>query len=234
MPEDDYRLWADCCDGLFKHEGVHSVIDLACGTGTLSWLLSQKGYEVIGVDLSADMLSEAQMKGEYINTRVPPMFLNQALEELDLYGTADAAVCSMDSMNYLPPDSFVRALERIALFVEKGGLFIFDVNTPEKFRDMDGRCYIDESDGAYCAWSADYDDDDRSCRFVMDIFLQDSEMWRRTQEEHTEYAYSVSEIKDMLMDAGFIETEFYGGLPLRKPVDGEERLFIICRNGKKQ
>ena len=102
MPEEEYRLWADCCDRLFRPRGIRTVLDLACGTGRLSWLLAERGYEVIGVDLSCDMLAVAASREAEV--KYPPLFLNQALQELDLYGTVQAAICSMDGLNYLPED----------------------------------------------------------------------------------------------------------------------------------
>lgn len=232
MPGEDYELWAECCDGIFSASGVRTVIDLACGTGTLSWALAQRGYEVIAVDASCEMLSEAQAKAPLFQVQTAPIFINQTLEELDLYGTADAAICSMDGINYLSPAALKKALHRLGFFLEKGGLFFFDVNTPQKFQRIDGCAFIDESEDAYCAWSADYDPDRGRCLFEMDIFLREGRLWRREAEEHEEFAYSVERLEKMLAEAGFADIEVFGGLPLRAAREDEDRLFIMCRSGK--
>ena len=96
---------------------VKLVLDLACGTGTMSWLLTQRGYEVIGVDGSEDMLAAAMSKGRETQG-VPPVFLHQSMPRLDLYGTVDAAVCCLDSLNYLTdPKDVQRTFRRLHLFV---------------------------------------------------------------------------------------------------------------------
>ena len=233
MPAEDYDRWLECCDALFTANGVKSVIDLACGTGRLSLMLAGRGYEVIAVDASSEMLTVAQAKASLSCAATAPLFINQTLEELDLYGTSDAAVCSMDGINYLSPDALDKALHRLGFFLEKDGLFIFDVNTPAKFDRIDGCAFIDESEGAYCAWSADYDREKKLCLFEMDIFLKEKELWRRMAEEHTEYVYEVGELKKSLERAGFTDIGVFGGLPLRESVPDEDRLFFVCRNGKK-
>ena len=113
---------------------VKLVLDLACGTGTMSWLLTQQGYEVIGVDGSEDMLAAAISKGGETQG-VPPVFLHQSMPKLDLYGTVDAAVCCLDSLNYLTdPKDVQRTFRRLHLFVAPGGMLVFDVNPRPSWR----------------------------------------------------------------------------------------------------
>ncbi len=228
MPEEDYRLWADCCEELFRPRGIHTVLDLACGTGTLSWLLAERGFEVIGVDLSCDMLASAMEKAEVYPDVPAPLFLNQALEELDLYGTVQAAVCSMDSINYLDEAQLKEALRRLRLFLEPGGILLLDFNTPEKFRRMDGEAFVSESEDAFCVWRAETEEEAGLCTYWMDVFFREGELWRREEEEHTEYIYSVEQLRSMLTAAGFPEPRMYAGLPLRPSEGDEERLFCLC------
>ena len=227
MPAEEYRLWADCCDELFRPRGIGTVLDLACGTGRLSWLLAERGYEVIGVDLSCDMLAVAAAHETEEPVRFRPLFLNQALQELDLYGTVQAAICSMDGLNYLPPEELREALRRIRLFLEPGGILLFDLNTLGKFERIDGEIYTEETDNAYCVWRAELEEDRKSCIFGMDIFLRDGKLWRREQEEHVEYVYPPEMIVHMLEEAGFSRPQVFGGLPLRRVDGGEDRLFFL-------
>ena len=225
MPEEEYRLWADCCDRLFRPRGIRTVLDLACGTGRLSWLLAERGYEVIGVDLSCDMLAVAASREAEV--KYPPLFLNQALQELDLYGTVQAAICSMDGLNYLPEEDLREAMRRIRLFLEPGGLLLFDLNTPEKFRRIDGEIFTEETEDAFCVWRAELEESENCCVFGMDIFLKQGKLWRREKEEHIEYVYSPEEIGALLTAAGFSPPQIFGGLPLRQIEGDEDRLFFL-------
>jgi ubiquinone/menaquinone biosynthesis C-methylase UbiE len=232
MPEEDYRLWADLCEKLFSDLNGKTILDLACGTGRLSFMLADRGFEVIGADISCEMLAVAEAKRSAYKGGIPPLFLNQAAQELDLYGTVQAVVCSMDGINYIEPESIERALSKVSLFLEEGGVFVFDINTPEKFERLDGEIFVDEGEDIYCVWRVDYDPDEGCCLFGMDIFIKDAEdekLWRREYEEHVEYDYTPQELSLMLKNAGFKDITIYGGLPLREVQPGEDRVFIICK-----
>ena len=102
---------------------------------------------------------------------IEPIFLHQAMEELDLYGTIDACVCCLDSINYVTsPKKLARAFRRVHTFLMPGGLFLFDINTPQKLRGLDGQMFLDESEDAYCVWRADWSERRRICTYGMDIF----------------------------------------------------------------
>lgn len=142
----DYQRRADFLERLFQRARlpVHTVLDLACGTGTMTWLLTARGYELIAVDGSEDMLAAAAAK---TGPGIPPVFLHQSMPQLDLYGTVDAAICCLDSLNYLTnPRDVQRTFERLHLFIAPGGTLIFDVNTPEKFLRLD-RAGLPRRDG---------------------------------------------------------------------------------------
>ncbi len=227
MPGEEYVLWAETCDGLFRPRGIRTVLDLACGTGRLSWLLAEKGYEVIGTDLSCDMLAVAASRAGEVRADIPPLFLNQAMQELDLYGTVQAAVCSMDGLNYLPGPDLRETLRRLRLFLEPEGILLFDLNTPEKFRRMDGETYAEETEDAFCVWRAALDESGESCRYDMDIFLREGRRWRREQEEHVEYVHAPETVARLLRESGFPEPRILGGLPLRPAEGDEDRLFFL-------
>ena len=228
MPAQAYEAWAKSCDELFRPRGLHTVLDLACGTGRLSWLLAEAGYEVIGADASSDMLAEAVNAGAGRSADPPPMFICQTMEGLDLYGTVQAVVCSMDSLNYLPPEALREAVRRVRLFLEPGGLFFFDVHTPEKFRAMDGRTFTSESEEAFCAWTAALTEDGGACDYEIEVFARAGKLWRRSTEEHREYVHDPAWLKELLTSAGFSSVEIRAGLPLRAPGPGEERLFFTA------
>lgn len=226
-----YGRWADYIGKHFARSAlpIRTVLDLACGTGSLTAELMGRGYEMIGVDRSAEMLSVAAEKcrdraGE------PPIFLCQSMEKLDLYGTIDACVCCLDSVNYVTsPRTLRKAFQRVHLFLMPGGLFLFDINTPDKLRGLDGGMFIDETDDAYCVWRAEYSPRRRICTYGMDIFrLEPDGRWSRGEEVHEEYAYEPDELEEYLREAGFTRIRRHGCLKMRAPVPGEERIFFTA------
>ena len=229
-----YPAWADFLEKLFSREKrpVKTVLDLACGTGTMSFLLAQRGYEMIGVDFSPEMLAIAAGK-ELEGEGEPPIFLCQAMEELDLYGTVDACVCLLDSVNHVTrPDKLYRAFQRVHLFLEPGGLFVFDVHTPRHLEGLDGGVFLDETEDAYCVWRTDYHPKRQICTYVMDVFSREGGLWRRETEVHEERAYSPEELIAALQKAGFQRIRLYGDRKLRPPQAGEERIFFTAHKPK--
>lgn len=207
---------------------VHTVLDLACGTGTMTCLLAEAGYEMIGVDQSEDMLAEAAGK-QVSPGKILPIYLQQSMETLDLYGTVEAAVCCLDSLNYLTDvRALRRTLQRLHLFVAPGGVFLFDINTPEKLRGLDGQVFLDEGDDVYCVWRTEFDKRRRICTYGMDIFQREGALWRRSQEEHYEKAWEVEELTGFLREAGFGHIRTYGDCVLRAPREQEQRIYFTC------
>lgn len=226
-----YEVWADYAEKHFRRAGlpVHTVLDLACGTGSLTCRLAERGYEMIGVDQSEEMLAVAAEKGRAVQGE-KPIFLHQSMQELDLYGTIDACVCCLDSVNYVTcPADLRRAFQRVHLFLMPGGVFLFDVNTPEKLRNLDGQMFMDETDDTYCVWRAEYSAHRRICTYGMDLFFREGALWRREEEVHEEYAYEPRELTDYLHAAGFRDVKQYGELKLRPPKPGEGRIFFAAR-----
>ena len=173
----DYAAWADYIEEHFRKKGIpgKTVLDLACGTGSLTFELARRGYEMIGVDLSPEMLSEA-MEKDMGGVDIPPMFLCQSMDKLDLYGTIDACVCCLDSANYVTDKrKLQKAFQRVHLFMMPGGVFIFDVNTVEKLEGLDGQVFLDETEDTYCVWRAEYNKRSKICSYFMDIFRLDEE-----------------------------------------------------------
>ena len=156
---------------------------------------------------------------------------DQAMEELDLYGTIDACVCCLDSINYVTsPKKLARAFRRVHTFLMPGGLFLFDINTPQKLRGLDGQMFLDESEDAYCVWRADWSERRRICTYGMDIFrLDPGGLWSRWEEVHEEYAYEPAELEELLRQAGFRQIRQYGELRFRAPREGEQRIFFAAR-----
>ena len=230
-----YERRADYLEKLFRKSRipVRMVLDLACGTGSMTALLMGRGYEMIAADASPDMLSAAREKTEG-RTGIPPVFLNQSMPELDLYGTVDAAVCCLDSLNYLTsPRDVRRTFQRLRLFIAPGGILIFDVLSPSNLRDLDGQVFLDEREDVYCVWRAEYEKRSHICTYWMDLFTQRADgTWERSVEEHRERAYTVEELRAWLMEAGFTHIRTYGDCRMSAPREGERRIYFTAIRGQ--
>lgn len=224
-----YTEFADFYERIFAERGksVKTVVDLACGTGTLTLIMSARGYEMIGVDASCDMLSVAAQKAGEEEFETPPLFICQELSDLDLYGTVDAAVCSLDALNYVPAALLPEVFRRIFLFLPPGGTLIFDIQPPGRLRALDGQTFVDETEDMLCLWRAQFDEAENALIYGMDIFSRAGSNWRREQEEHVEYAHEPRELVRLLEAAGFkgaAETE-------DGPTGVENRIFITAEKG---
>ena len=185
---------------------------------------------MIGVDRSPEMLAQAAEKNRGVSP-VEPIFLCQSMEKLDLYGTIDACVCCLDSVNYVTdPKKLERAFARVRLFLMPGGLFLFDVNTPEKLEGLDGQVFLDETEDTYCVWRAEWSRRGRTCSYFMDLFRREENgLWRREEELHRERAYPVPELTAMLERAGFSDIRTYAAFQFRPPAPGAQRIFFTAR-----
>lgn len=225
----EYEKRADFLEKLFRRSRipVHTVLDLACGTGTMTWILTGRGYEMIGVDGSEEMLAAAMSKSGSVEG-IAPVFLHQSMPRLDLYGTVDGAICCLDSLNYLTdPKDVQRTFDRLRLFIAPGGVLIFDINTVEKLRALDGQVFLDETEESYCVWRPEYRRG--ICTYYMDLFqLADDGSWERSLEIHRERAYTVEELTAWLEAAGFGEIRTYGDMKLRRPGENEQRIYFSC------
>ena len=227
----DYSGWADWLEKHFAKSRVpvRLVLDLACGTGSLSCELAGRGYEVVGVDISPDMLMQAMEKAAGLPEEAQPTFLCQSMSQLDLYGTVDACVCCLDSVNYVTNANTLKAaFRRVHTFLMPGGRFIFDINTPYKLQQMDGQTFLDETEDVYCVWRADYDKRSRICSYGFDLFQREGECWLREGELHEEKAWTLEELTRWLEQAGFVNIKVYGDRKLRRPKADELRVFFVA------
>lgn len=231
----DYGAAVSFYEQIMARERVspRSAVDLACGTGSVTALLAKKGIPVIGVDLSEEMLSVAQQKTQDLLPR--PMFLHQDLSRLYLPRGVDLAVCALDSLDYITdPACCAAAIRRIYRCLNPGGIFIFDVNTPEKLQAMDGQVFLDEDENVYCVWRGDFDKKSNICTYGMDLFQRQGKLWHRSLEEHREYAYSQEQLTGYLKSAGFTGIRVYGDRKFTAPEPGEQRIYFSARKGKRK
>ena len=231
----DYQATVDFYYEILKRENLapRTCVDLACGTGSVTKILAEKGLQTIGVDMSEDMLAVASQKTAELE--MAPWFLCQKLQELRLPKAVDMAVCALDSLDYITdPEDCRKAIHRVYKYLNPGGIFIFDVNTPEKLRAMDGQVFLDEDDDVYCVWRGEFDEQTNICSYGMDLFQRKGASWVRSFEEHCEYAYSAQQLIAYLKEAGFTHIRVYGDRRFEDPRENEQRIYIKARKGKRK
>ena len=229
MADGSYQKRADWLERLFRKSAipVHAVLDLACGTGTIACLLAERGYQVTATDGSEEMLTQAMGKAAALDGQ-PPLFLHQSMPRLKLIEPVDAAVSTLDSLNYLTREKDIReTFRRVYRWLKPGGQFIFDVNSPYKLRRMDGQMYMDETEDVYCVWRTEFSRG--VCTYWVDLFeLREDGSWERSCEEHRERAYEPEELTQWLREAGFTKITVTGDLRAKAPRADEDRWIITA------
>ena len=228
----DYQSRSDYIYNLLADNGVSKgiLLDLACGTGTLSLLLEEKGFDLIGVDASEDMLTQAQEKKMEQDSGA--IFLCQKMEELDLFGTINAAVCTLDSINHVTDESKVKEIfRRVSLFMEDKGIFIFDVNTPHKHKNILGNnTFVYDMDEVYCVWQNETDED-MLTTVSLDVFERDEEedVYYKYSEQFQERGYELSFLEGLLRDNRFELVGVYEEMTASPVSDSTERAVFVAR-----
>ncbi len=236
--EIDYKRWADFfekCFARYLKEKPKLVLDLACGTGRMTRELSSRGYDMIGVDGSEDMLCEAM----YSYDRKGILYLLQDMRSFELYGTVGAVVCCLDSINYLIEDNDLSAtFKTVHNYLDPDGLFLFDVNTPYKFENIySDNAYIleDETEeGAiYCGWQNEYNAETGICDFYLSLFEEDGDgAYVRSDEQQRERCYTLDTIKKTLEDAEMELLGVFADYEFGEPRENTERWYIAARAKK--
>lgn len=228
----DYESRCNYIHSLLAENGIGKgiLLDLACGTGTVSLLFSGKGYDVIGVDASEEMLSQAQEKKFEIGDDT--IFLCQKMEELDLFGTINCAVCTLDSINHITDENTVKEVfRRVSLFMEDEGIFIFDVNTPYKHREILGNnTFVYDMDEVYCVWQ-NSTDENLLTSINLDIFEKDEEedIYYKYTEQFCEKGYSLSDIENWVKDYKFDIVGIYEEMTKKPVTDNTQRAVFVLR-----
>ncbi len=228
----DYQVKADYICEIFKrfNHNPECVLDLACGTGTLTIELKKRGFDIYGVDASAEMLSQAQFKAA--EEELDIFFLNQKMQSLQLYGLIDTCICTLDSISHLQGKSEVtKAFQKLSAFTEEGGLFIFDVNTVYKHSQILGNnSYVYDTDEVFCVWRNTYDKKDNSVEIELDFFIPDNnDLYVRSSECFKEYAYSLHEVEKMLFENGFEVLGMYDDMSFEQPKEDSQRVTFVAR-----
>lgn len=208
------------CDGL--------MLELGCGTGTLTELFSARGYDMIGVDSSEEMLGEAIVKREQSGSRI--LYLNQDMREFELYGTVRAIVSLCDTMNYLTNYEELVTVCRLANnYLDPGGIFLFDLKTDHYFKSIGSQSFSDADEEVSYIWDNEYDEDARINSYALTLFIQEEgDQYRRCEEYHEQYAFSPEEVKAALEEAGMIFVAAIDETGANAGPD-TDRIYVIAR-----
>lgn len=231
--EAEYEKRAEYIHKLLLSQGADKgiLLDLGCGTGTMCELFAKKGYEIIGVDASEDMLNIAQQKK--MESGIDAIYLCQKMQEIDMFGTVDCCICTLDCINHLTDEKDVqKTFELVSLFMNDGGCFVFDVNTPFKHKHILGNnTFVYETDEVFCTWQNSFDESILKVDIKLDIFEKDEEdpeVYYRTEEEFSERAYTVEQLSQWLEKADFEIRGIYNEFTTDEVKDTDQRAVFVC------
>ena len=234
----DYPAWADFIEKCFEKfckAKPKSVLDLGCGTGSMTIELARRGYDMIGLDISDEMLSVADLRAREMG-RSDILFICGDMCSFELYGTVGAAVCCLDGINHLTEREMVDdCFSTVANYLEPGGLFVFDVNTPYRFRTTYAdRDYILEDDGVMCCWRNRLSKKGDTVDFFLSVFEECSDgTWNRSDGWSRERAYGLRAIRNSLEAAGLSFIGVYADYDFAPPVCETERWYIVAAKPEK-
>lgn len=233
MEDTDYDQWVEYIHQIWERDGHKPklIADLGCGTGNVTERLARKGYDMIGIDISEDMLAEAKQKAEAEGLDI--LYLLQDMREFELYGTVNCVLSLFDSLNYITEEEdLLQVFRLVNNYLHPGGLFIFDLNTEYKFHAILGQNTFAETreDTAYI-WENYYDEDEKINEFYMNFFIRqcDGTGYERVEEVHYEKAYSMDKIKELLQVSGMELVGIYEAFTFDEPKEDTERIYVVAK-----
>lgn len=228
-----YDEWCAYLIRVLKENGIEDglILDLGCGTGELTMRLAEAGYDMIGVDLSDQMLQIAREKQE---RRLPDMeilYLMQDMREFELYGTVRAVICACDSLNYiLEEEELLEVFRLVNNYLDPGGLFIFDMNTRYKYETLMGdQIFAENREECSFIWENNWYPEEEINEYDLTLFVQDGDCYRKYQELHDQRAYSVEKVRELLVEAGMKVEAVYDAYTEKMPAEDSERVLFMAR-----
>lgn len=229
-----YREWADFLQEILQKEGINDglVLDLGCGTGSMTEELAGRGYDMIGVDNSEDMLEIAMEKRQESGHDI--LYLLQDMQEFELYGTVRAVVSVCDSVNYVTEKEELEQVFRLVNnYLDPGGIFVFDFNTEYKYREVLGdRTIAENREDSSFIWDNYYYEEEHMNEYELTLFIQEAdqkELYHKYQETHFQRAYTLEEIGELLERSGLRFVAAYEDYTKKAPGKGSERICVVAR-----
>ena len=231
-----YREWGEYLIDLLKEYEINDglLLDLGCGTGTMTEILSEAGYDMIGVDNADEMLNIAISKREQSGHDI--LYLNQDMREFELYGTVRGIVSICDSINYITEeDDLLQVFKLVNNYLDIGGLFIFDLNTEYKYRQIGDATIAENREEGSFIWENNYYEEDMINEYDLTLFIRGEDgRYDRYMENHLQRAYPLDRVKELIKEAGLEFVTAYDAFT-REPVKAEsERVYVIAREHQKE
>lgn len=234
MDNIDYEQWCAYLKVLLKEYGVNNgiVLDMGCGTGNITKLLSEAGYDMIGIDNSQEMLNVAMEKR---GDEESILYLLQDMREFELYGTVAAVVCICDSMNYITEyEDLVQVFKLVNNYLDPGGVFIFDLNTVYKYEQIGDSTIAEDREDSSFIWDNYYYEDERINEYQLSIFIKDEDgRYDKFSENHYQKGYQIKEIKKALAEAGLEFVTAYDAFSHNEVREDSERIYVIAKENMK-
>lgn len=231
MEDVDYNNWSNYIEELLPNiKKSKRLLELACGTGNLTLPLMEKGYDVIGIDISEDMLTVA--KDKLLQQGYDTLFIQQDMINLELNEVFDIVICGCDGINYITDlDDLLKLFRTVIGHLSEDGAFLFDISSEYKLRHIIGNNTFGENQGDLCyLWENYFDEEKRLVEMDLTFFLQEGDFYRKYEEHHIQRAYSQEEIISALKIAGFSGITVYGDFQKSSPQMRAERLFFLATN----
>ena len=232
----DYVAWADFIERIIAREYTAGkpelVLDLGCGTGSMTIEMARRGYDMTGVDYSCEMLDRARERAASEGIEGDILWLMQDMREFELYGTVDVALCCLDGINHLTSvKDLDKTLDLVHNYLIPNGLFIFDINGKAKFENVYAdRSYVFEDDGAMCVWQNYYNRKSSTCDFYITMFSEDEDgRYKREDEVQRERMYTLTSIKRALARNSMEFVGAYSDFDFTAASDKSERIYIVAR-----
>lgn len=231
MDNVDYDMWSDYLIRLLKKYEVNDglVLELGCGTGSITERLARAGYDMIAIDNSYDMLEAAMEKRAESGLDI--LYLNQDAREFELYGTVAAIVTGCDCLNYITEEEELLEVFRLANnYLDPGGIFLFDINTAEKYRAIGDKTIAENREEGSFIWENYFDEEEKINEYAVTLFLPvENGLYRKEEEFHYQKAYTLDTIKELLEEAGMEFVAAYEAFTQREPSEKTERMYIAAR-----
>ena len=227
-----YNDWANYLEKIFNMYGLDKglLLELGCGTGSMTRRMAEKGYDMIGIDASEDMLAIARERNFDYNNSI--LYLCQDMRQFELYGTVSGIYSVCDTINYLvTEEDLIKTFTLANIYLDRNGIFIFDLDTPYAYEKIIGdRTIAEDRDEASFIWENTYYKDEMINEINLSLFIhEDDDMYRKYKETHYRRAYSLEKIRELLEEAGMEWVAAYDTLTFDKPRDDSERVYIVAR-----
>ncbi|MFT3982307.1 MAG: class I SAM-dependent methyltransferase [Lachnospiraceae bacterium] len=229
-----YEDWCGYVKGLLKENKITEglLLDLGCGTGTLTELLAAAGYDMIGIDSAEDMLSIAMEKRTVSGSDI--LYLLQDMREFELYGTVRGVISICDSMNYLTEAVDMLTVFRLVKnYLDWDGIFIFDLNTIYKYKELLGdHVFAENREECSFIWENEYDEQEMLNEYALTLFVREGDLYRKHEEMHYQRAYALEEVKKLVDESGLQLLAVYDAFTHESPKEDSERVYFIAKKDR--